>query len=29
MLFRSKKAVAAPGCVSVGYYICISYGKTY
>jgi|GEM_PF-2013493 hypothetical protein len=26
MLFKSKK-VTAPGCISAGFYICVSYGK--
>jgi hypothetical protein len=28
MLFKSKK-VAAPGCISAGFYICVSYGKNF
>ena len=28
MLFKSKK-VAAPGCVSAGFYVCVSYGKNF
>ena len=28
MLFKSKK-VSAPGCVSAGFYVCVSYGKNF
>jgi len=29
MLFTSQKAVGKPNCVSVGYIVCVSYGKSW
>ncbi|CAH2713691.1 hypothetical protein BACCIP111895_00845 [Neobacillus rhizosphaerae] len=29
MLFASQKSATKPNCVSVGYIVCVSYGKSW